>query len=427
MIMAKHTFTGFGFGPIQAGLFVKEAYESGNFARISVAEIDQELIDSVKDNGGSYCINVAKADGIEVVKVDNVELLNPNAEDDRTLILQALAESTEIVTSLPSVKFYDSPKASSIVSLMAESLKHSKAPGTIVYTAENNNHAAEILQKGVTERAGAQLPHRVQFLNTVIGKMSRVVTDAAEIEELGVKPISPGLRRAFLVEEFNSILVDRATIPDFKPGIEVLIEKDYLLPFEHAKLFGHNAVHALLGFLGAVKGLTSMTELKNTASIMRIGREAFLNESGAALVRKYNDTGDPLFTEAGFRDHVDDLLNRITNPYLSDTVARASRDVLRKLGLNDRIFGTMSLALEQGIEPTNMALGAMAGVAVLLGQTEDNDLPGDLRLGDWRKLKSSEIERLMRWIWAGEPGTHSDRFIKYVQDAQPDLITLING
>lgn len=29
--MAEHVLTGFGFGPVQAGLFVSEAFCSGNF------------------------------------------------------------------------------------------------------------------------------------------------------------------------------------------------------------------------------------------------------------------------------------------------------------------------------------------------------------------------------------------------------------
>jgi hypothetical protein len=48
---------------------------------------------------------------------------------------------------------------------------------------------------------------RVQFLNTVIGKMSQVVTDPREIVERSLAPIAPGIDRAFLVEEF--LLVSR--------------------------------------------------------------------------------------------------------------------------------------------------------------------------------------------------------------------------
>ena len=427
IIMAKHAFTGFGFGPIQAGLFVKEAYQSGNFARIVVAEIDQGLIDAVRANKGSYYVNVARADGIEVSKIDNLELLNPDVPDDRKLILGALAASTEISTCLPSVSFYDSGTPAGAVSLIADGLKDSKAKATIVYTAENNNRAAEILQKDITAKIGAPPPNRVQFLNTVIGKMSRVVTDSSEIAQLKLKPIAPGFKRAFLVEEFNRILVTRTTIPGFKPGLEVFIEKDHLLPFEEAKLYGHNAVHTLLGFIGAVKGATSITELKNDSSIMQIGRNAFLNECGAALIKKYDSLEDDLFTEAGFKNYAEDLLERITNPYLNDTIARASRDAVRKLALNDRIFGTMALALEHGIEPTSMALGAMAGIAALLRQAEENGLPDNLRFGDWRELKNDEIEKIILWIWNNQTGKHVERLIGYVHSAKKHLMTFIDG
>jgi len=419
--MTKHTLTGFGFGPIQAGLFVKEAYQSGNFARIVVAEIDEDLINAVRANEGSYYVNVARADGIEALKIDNLELVNFNVVDDRRVILQALAESTEITTCLPSVSFYDSGTAANIASLIADGLTNSRARATIVYTAENNNQAAEILQKCVTEKIADLSPTRVQFLNTVIGKMSRVVTDPSEIAQLKLKPISPNLKRAFLVEEFNRILVDRTTIPGFKAGFEAFIEKDYLLPFEHAKLYGHNAIHTLLGFLGAAKSATSMTELNNDLSIIQIGRDAFLSECGKALIRKYDYLGDDLFTETGFKNYAEDLLKRITNPYLNDTIARACRDVVRKLGPDDRIFGTMTLALEYGIQPTNMALGAMAGIAVLLQEAEDNNLPDNFRSRDWRELNNAEIERIVRWIWNDETGKHTEQLIKYVQNAQKHL------
>ena len=122
--MTEHIFTGFGFGPIQAGLFVKEAFQSGNFKRIVVAEIDAELIDAVRANRGSFHVNVAGADGIEVLKIDGIELLNPNIAREKQILLQVLAESTEITTCLPSVSFYDSDGANSVGSLIARSEEH---------------------------------------------------------------------------------------------------------------------------------------------------------------------------------------------------------------------------------------------------------------------------------------------------------------
>jgi mannitol-1-phosphate 5-dehydrogenase len=425
--MPEHVFTGFGFGPIQSGLFAKEAFQSGNFSRIIVAEIDAQLVDAVRANAGSYHVNVAGADGMEMVKIDNVELLNPTVPADKRALLEALARSTEIATCLPSVNFYESGGPESVASWIAEGLKNSTARATVIYTAENNNHAAQILQKAVARESGGALPGNVQFLNTVIGKMSRTVTDSAEIVESKLWTIAPGLERAFLVEQFNRILVSRIRLANFRSGIGVFIEKDDLLPFEEAKLYGHNAIHSVLGFLGALKGRISMTELKADKTIMRVGRDAFLNESGAALVKTYSRLGDELFTEAGFRDYAEDLLKRMTNPYLGDTIARVTRDVVRKLEIDGRIFGTMQLALEHGIEPRNMALGALAGVGLLLQKAQEYNLSEDLRFGDWRQLNEAQIKRILNWVWRGETSEYRDELIEYLRQAQRPLDALIRS
>lgn len=423
--MAEHVFTGFGFGPIQGGLFAKEAFQSGNFTRIVVAEIDAELVNAIRANNGSYYVNIARADGIEALKIDRVELLNPNVEEDKRVLLEVLAKSTEIVTCLPSVSFYDVGGANSVASLIAGGLKDSEARATIVYAAENNNHAAETLEKAVAQETGDLPQPNVQFLNTVIGKMSRVVGDPDEIAELKLETIALGIERAFLVEQFNRILVTTSQIADFKPGIEVLVEKDDLLAFEEAKLYGHNAIHSLLGFIGALKGYTTMTELKDDKAVMQVGRAAFLQESGAALIKKYERLDDDLFTEAGFKDYAEDLLERMTNPYLGDAIARVVRDAPRKLRTDGRIFGTMQLALEHSIEPKNMALGAMAGIAELLKKADENNLPEDLRFGDWRKLDKVKTEELINWLWSCQEIGHGPQIVRCVQDAKGRLESLI--
>ncbi len=421
--MNEHVFVGFGFGPIQAGLFAKEAFESRNFKRIVISEIDQKLVDAVRANRGTYYVNVARSDRVETVRIDGVELFNPTRDKE---LSAALAEATEIATCLPSVKFFDSEKPDCVAALMAEGLRARTSDATIVYAAENNNHAAEILEDAVTRRlrvgrasplatdhrAGTHDLRRVQFLNTVIGKMSQVVTDPAEIAQRRLTPIAPGIDRAFLVEEFNRILVTKTTIAGFTPGIRVFIEKDDLLPFEEAKLYGHNAIHAMLGFIGTLKGYTKMTELAGDKALMQVAREAFIKESGGALIHKYASLGDDLFTEAGYRIYADDLLERMTNPHLADTTARASRDVVRKLGVNDRIFGTMALALEHGIEPKNMAMDALAGVALLLANateygvpvgcaphTNPSSLDAQCVVRTLQELREDNLAQLLAWLW----------------------------
>jgi len=81
----------------------------------------------------------------------------------------------------------------------------------------------------------------------------------------------------------------------------------------------------------------------------------------------------------------------------------------------------MSLALEYGIEPNNMAIGAMAGIAVLLEKAKEYNLPDNLCFGDWRKLDDDSIEKIINWLWKGQSSTHAQQLIKYVQNAKESL------
>jgi mannitol-1-phosphate 5-dehydrogenase len=56
---------------------------------------------------------------------------------------------------------------------------------------------------------------------------------------------------------------------------------------------------------------------------------------------------------------------RMTNPYLGDTVERVGRNPQRKLGWDDRLVGTMRLALRENLAPRRYALGAAAALAGL--------------------------------------------------------------
>ena len=410
----KHVFVGFGFGPIQSGLFAKEAADSGRFSEIAVVEIDPSLVAAVRGNGDRYALNVAHADGVETVTVEGVKLLNPNDALDLAQLRDALGRATEIVTSLPSVDFYSRGGPTAVSRLIAEGLLERGADQTVVYTAENNNHAAEILEKDVAAAAAGRPQRPAQMLNTVIGKMSQVIADPAEIARRGLAPIAPGYPRAFLVEAFNRILVSGITLPGFAPGITPFEEKADLLPFEEAKLYGHNAAHTMLGFLGARCGAELLSDMRSRPEALEVVRKAFLEESGAALSACYGRLGDPLFTPEGFREYVDDLLARMTNPHLADTVARATRDPLRKLGPSDRLFGAMRLCLAHGVEPACWAAGALAGLCAL---PEEHAAAGLLKRG--QRLDAAGFETVLKGLWGeGCPADERSKIAGLLERAQ---------
>jgi mannitol-1-phosphate/altronate dehydrogenase len=398
------SFAGFGFGPIQNALFLYEAFRSGNFARFAVVDVDRELIDAVRRNGGRYTVNIARPDRIDQDTVEGIELFDSRNPAEARGFVEAVRVSDELCTALPSVAVYAAGEDSSVASLLATGLSARagtprQSLPTVIYTAENNNRAAEILSGHLEGRVPPIVWDNVQLLNTVIGKMSGVITDPASIERLGLAPLTPGFRRAVLVEEFNRILISRIELPGYRRGIEVFVEKDELLPFEEAKLYGHNAIHALIGYLADLKGYETIAEAGADVWVMATARRAFIEESGSALIRRHSSLRDPLFTPEGYREYAEDLLRRMTNPHLSDRVERVGRDHPRKLGIDDRLYGTMTLALQQKVEPKELALGAASGIVSMIRRKDSlASVPRFLPTSE-ADLSGDAVRRLLWELW----------------------------
>jgi mannitol-1-phosphate 5-dehydrogenase len=314
---------------------------------------------------------------------------------------------------VPSVRAYTGPAPGSIHRILAQGLRRKAAAGgprAVVYAAENHNHAAEILEAAVLDEIPAAeksaVRERVRFLNTVIGKMSGVISDASEAQALHLATVTPSGARAFLVEAFNRILISQVTFPPtggeppFRRGIAAFVEKEDLLPFEEAKLYGHNATHALAAYLGAVCGLERIADLRQSPDLMEFIRAAFLQESGEALIRKHAGK-DLLFTPQGYREYAEDLLQRMTNPHLQDSVERVGRDPHRKLGWDDRLVGTLRLALHQNVVPRRYAVGVAAALATLEPLFLKSNMPAHALLAPiWgpAALETADARKVLRLV-----------------------------
>ncbi|MDA0724672.1 MAG: hypothetical protein O3B25_10465, partial [Verrucomicrobia bacterium] len=115
----SRTFVGFGFGAIQGGLFLPEAFRSGNFSRLVVSEIDAESVAALRAAEGTYFCNIAGSSSVETICVEGVEILNPLVDEDREALVRAISEASELATALPSFTLYDVGEAS-IAYLLAE-------------------------------------------------------------------------------------------------------------------------------------------------------------------------------------------------------------------------------------------------------------------------------------------------------------------
>ena len=122
-LTGNRTFVGFGFGAIQGGLFLYEAFQSGNFRRLVAGEVVAEVVRAVRAAGGHFAVNIAHADRVEVAEVGPIEIEDPAAEADRARLTATVAAADEIATAVPSVQFYVSSGPGSIHRILAEGLR----------------------------------------------------------------------------------------------------------------------------------------------------------------------------------------------------------------------------------------------------------------------------------------------------------------
>ncbi len=394
---AQKTFLGFGLGAVQSGLMLFEAYRSKNFKRFIILEVNASLVREIRSNHCTITINTATKNGIIKSTISGFEIYNPADQKDHASIASAIHEADEMATAIPSTDFYDLGD-NSLARLLATNVNPSKPQ--IIYAAENNNYAAEILLEKMKAYTDGSNLRQFQTINTVIGKMGGVIQDDVTVNELGLDRMTPAGKTAVLVEEFNHIIISKIRLQEYRRGIEVFQEKDDLLPFEEAKLFGHNAVHSVLGFLAALRGYTFMSEIRNDPKLYDYGVRAFIDECGAFLLRKYKNFDDPLFTRKGFEYYAMDLLERMTNPYLRDEVQRICRDPLRKMDYDDRFFGTIRGALKQGVRPAILPKAVLAALCYIITNKVDAGFsyPDSVEM-----LNEENVALMLRALWKNKP------------------------
>jgi mannitol-1-phosphate 5-dehydrogenase len=131
-------------------------------------------------------------------------------------------------------------------------------------------------------------------------------------------------------------------------GMEAV--KNFKAVFDR-KMYTLNLTHASLGYLGFLKGYHYVHEPFSDKQLNPI-IEGAMEEISEALLKKYPDdleTGEQ-------KEMIKDTEIRFGNPMLLDSITRVARDPLRKLGPEDRLVGSASLCLDQGIFPHNIAL-----------------------------------------------------------------------
>lgn len=321
--------------------------------------------------GRGFIGSLLSQSGYEVVFVDvNDELVQRLQERQEYRIVLA-GESREEqlirgVSALHSQKQYEE-----VVSRIAEA--------DLVTTAVGPNvlpHIAKVIADGLRKRL-ATPEKRVNVIacENMIGGSSflkKHVMDYLSEEEQGaiaafcgfpnsaVDRIVPNQKNndplMVVVEPFFEWVIETKEMIGDIPAIVGAHFVEELRPYIERKLFTVNTGHALAAYLGYAKKYATINEAMEDDSVRADVTKA-LHESGRVLIEKYGWSTE----EHGA--YINKIVQRFTNPAITDEVTRVARSPIRKLGANDRLVGP---ALQYYNMFGEIPAGLVKGIAALL-------------------------------------------------------------
>ncbi len=330
----------FGAGNVGRGFLGQLFSESGY--EVVFVDIDKPLVAALNARRG-YTIRLVQDEWTEEVTVSPVRARHAEQTEviARALTEASIAATAVGVRALPHI----APLVAAGIARRATS--DVGAPLNII-VCENLKDAAVAFRRMVGEHLSpdchAYLRAHVGFVDTVIGRM--------------VPPPSPETRARdpslIIVEPYKELPVDRRGFVGPVPEIVGLEPCENFAAYTARKLYIHNCGHAMLGYLGHLRGHTFGYEALDDP-VIRPLYEAALAESKHGIVTAHG------VKAAWLEAHIADITRRFANRALGDTVFRLARDPRRKLGPEDRLVGAARLAERAGVRPESLSWGIAAG------------------------------------------------------------------
>ena len=336
----------YGGGNIGRGFIGATLSQSGY--EVTFIDVAEPVVQALQEKH-CYPVRYVSSEGYEDVVIENVTAVNGN---DAESAAEAIATCDIMATAVGAriLKFI----VPNIVTGLRRRWARTDAPLNIII-CENLNDANKILEGMLKEQLSEDekklFDARVGLVEASIGRMVPVQTDE----------MKDGDPMRVCVERYGFVPVDKAAFKGAVPEIKNMVPFEPFDFFIKRKLFIHNMGHATCAYLGDLLGLTYIYEAIAVPEIRIIVQNAML-ESALALSKRY---GASL---ADLQVHITDLLGRFTNAALKDTCKRVGGDPARKLGPDDRLIGAARLAMDEGVTPAYIAVGAAAGLRRYLAE-----------------------------------------------------------
>ncbi|MRG28868.1 mannitol-1-phosphate 5-dehydrogenase [Laceyella tengchongensis] len=323
----------FGAGNIGRGfigaLLSRAGYE------VCFVDVVSELVDEI-NRRQEYTVEIADA-GNEQIHVSGVRAINGQ---DANAVVAEMLDANLVTTAVgPNVLKLIAP---TIAKGLAERVNKNVQPLNII-ACENAIGGSSMLKEYVyqhlSEADQRKVDELVGFPNAAV---DRIVPLQKHEDKLRVA-----------VEPFFEWVVERANMVGEVPQIEGVDYVPNLEPYIERKLYTVNTGHATAAYLGYYFGYKAIAAALRDEFIQNTTKQALM-ETSHLLTTKYH------FSSEQQERYIEKIMNRFSNPYLSDVVTRIGRSPIRKLGPNDRLVGPAVQLLNLGVTPEHLCIGIAA-------------------------------------------------------------------
>ncbi|MGG0391064.1 mannitol-1-phosphate 5-dehydrogenase [Priestia megaterium] len=352
----------FGAGNIGRG-FIGALFSQSGY-HVTFVDIAENIINKLNEEKG-YNVKTA-ADEPTITHINNVSGLNNLTQEEE--VINVIKTTTYITTAIgPNIL----PRIAPLIAKgLAARVKESDED-VYVIACENQISATDLLKgyifDNLDEETKALLNGKVHFFNSAV---DRIVPIQHNENLLDV-----------LVEPYYEWVVEASqSIPDIE-GMKIVPD---LAPFIERKLFTVNTGHAVIAYLGYLKGKETIHQTLTDEEIYEQVQKT-LQETGAYLVKQYK------LDEEEHQTYINKITERFKNPHLNDLVTRVGRSPIRKLGPQDRLVRPAVEAQKAGLPYAHLA---RAIAAALLFDTQEDQEAKELQ----GMIKNHGVEYVLKEI-----------------------------
>jgi mannitol-1-phosphate 5-dehydrogenase len=285
---------------------------------------------------GRYLVRLVGRGEIRDVMVDGIRAV---CADEVERVAEEIADADLLITSVGCDNLKD------ISGLLAAGIERRVKPVNVL-AFENSGSAGPSLRDWVSRHLPKDFPLDLHGFAGVL--ISRAVT-----QRIGDPESDQPL--VFLGDTYSRFVVDATGLRGALPHIEGMVITDNYEAWVQKKFSMFSAAHATTAYLGHLKGYryihTAIRDPQIRAAVL-----AVIKEGQQGLAARY---GEEI---AGDESDRQEVLDRIGNALLCDSIDRVGREPGRKLKPEDRLVGTGRLVEAAGVEPKNLGLAIAAAL-----------------------------------------------------------------